>query len=158
MGKIFRFRCLLSALGIGIIGLTFLVPGDSYGDVSEPPDTKAEDFAGAALIASNAAISIYLGTGLKSEKTSTARGLLGIGIGTASILLGVTETTSHSSVVALTGAITLTLGALNFVGDGPPQQENEQEFDLSRKISVNPLLVKSKGEQLGLGFLVTASF
>ena len=158
MGKIFGFHWSLFALALLFFGVAFSSPRESYADVSESADTSGEDLAGIALIASNAAVSIYLGTGLKSGKTSNARGLLGVGFGAVSIVLGVTDNTSFSSGVAIAGAVSLTLGVLNFVGDGPQQEENEQEFDLSQEFSVSPLIVKAKGEELGLGLLLSASF
>jgi len=157
VGKGFGFHWALFALAL-IFGVAISSPRYSYANVSEPADTTGEDLAGIALIASNAAVSIYLGTGLNSGKTSNARGLLGVGFGAASIVLGVSDNTSFSGGVAIAGAVSLTLGVLNFVGHGPPQKEKEQKLDLSREFSVSPLIVDAKGEEFGIGLLLSASF
>ncbi len=158
MGKILGCHWSLFVLALLFFGVAFLSPGESFGDVSEPADISDEDLAGVVLLTSNAMVSIYLGIGLKSGKKSNARGLLGVGLGAISIALGVTDNTSLSGGVAIAGAVSLTLGVLNFIGDGRPQKENEQEFDLSREFSVSPLIVKAKGDELGLGLLLSASF
>ncbi len=138
--------------------LAVLLPAFSHADVSEPKDTTAEDVAGAALIASNVAASFYLGADLKSGRTSTARGFLGVGLGTASVVLGIMEETSFSSFVGISGAVSLGLGIIHLVGDGQAKEGQESNFNLSRKISVSPLVVKVQGERAGIGFLMSASF
>lgn len=156
--SIFKFDKIQAARAFMIVALVFLCPGLSLGDVAEPPDTTAEDLGGAFLLASNIAVSFYLGHELKAGRPSTARGFLGVGLGTVSVVLGILEETSFSGAVGIAGAVSFTLGFINWVGDGPAQDDGDQNFDLSRAVSVSPLIVRSERDQAAWGFLLSASF
>lgn len=150
-----KYRNSVAAWTIAIL---VQFPGLSLGDVAESPDTTAEDLGGVVLLVSNVGVSLYLGHELKEGRTSTGRGFLGVGLGAGTVALGILEETSFSGAVGIAGAVTLALGIINLVGDGPPQEEDDQNFDLSRSISVSPLIVQAGGEQTGYGFLMSASF
>lgn len=135
-----------------------LFPGLSLGTDVEPADTTAEDLGGVALLATNIGVSLYLGHQLKAGRPSTGRGFLGVGLGTASIVLGIMEETSFSGAVGIAGAVNLALGIINWVGDGPAPEDDDPNSHLSRSISVSPLIVQAEGEQTGYGFLMSASF
>jgi hypothetical protein len=156
MNPISRF--FLHIILTGVLLTLVIVPNPSLGDVVESPDTTAEDVAGAALIVSNVVASFYLSAELKSGQASTARGILGVGLGSASVVLGILEETSFSSFVGISGAISLGLGITHLVGDGPAEEGQESDFNLSRAISVSPLIVKTEGDQAGLGLLFSAQF
>ena len=156
--SIFRFDKIQAARAFMIVALVFLCPGLSLGDVSEPPDTTAEDLGGVALLASNIAVSFYLSHELQAGRPSTARGFLGVGLGTVSVVLGILEETSFSGAVGIAGAVSFTLGLINWVGDGPAQEEKDQDFDLSRAISISPLVLQTEKDQMGLGILMSARF
>ena len=130
----------------------------SSADVGRPADTKSEDIAGAAVIGANLVIAAQIGRYLQHEHPSRTWGWLGVGVGTASIALGATETTSFSGAVVAAGAVAAVLGAIQLARHGDMAEHHGSGDISSRSISFCPLVTSSEKSGCGIGILAQLAF